>query len=108
VINVSADTIQINTSDSCLFDPVIYEIHRRFAMTGIVWGCAQIGTTHTFPPGETRSFTWPMKAEVYARTTDGAVGIAAAPKGVYLMTAKLHGLSVEGNSPEIKAFIRVR
>ncbi len=108
VTNVTADTIWLGTPNSCFFHPVIHDLRRRFAMAGTLWGCTQLGVTHAFPPGETRSFVWDMKAEVYARDRDGQLAVTAAPKGVYVVRVRLNVLNEGEKAPEVQALFRVR
>lgn len=109
--NTTSDTIKIVTSHGCLSTPHFYRNGKRVPMSGSDMGCTAAITTHTFPPGETRSFAWPMRAEFYAEQAGDVEG-APAPTGTYLVRAEFdigHDTAPGvGRAPAAEVVLRVK
>ena len=108
VANTTAEPLEVTTANGCLAIPNVLRDGRRLPFEGSWWGCSAAITTHVFAPGETRTQTWAMRAELYAEHP-GDVGGAPAPKGMYWVQAEFDtyvpGLS---RKPSVAAVLRVR
>ena len=82
--NTTTSTMQIVTSHGCLVLPGVYRNGVRVPFKGSLWGCTAAITTHVFAPGETKTYEWPMRAELYAQETGDIEG-APAPRGTYVV-----------------------
>lgn len=108
VTNTTADTLRVVTAHGCLAIPNVLRDGERVPFEGSWWGCTAAITTHVFPPGETRSHTWQMRAELYAEHA-GDVERAPAPRGTYWVQAEFDvyfpGMTAK---PAVAAMLRVR
>lgn len=109
VVNTTSETIRVVTSHGCLAVPNVLRDGERVPFRGSGLACTAAITTHTFAPGQIRSITWDMRAELYA-DQPGARDGAPAPQGVYRVKAEFDTY-VEGGSgpkPAIDNSLRVR
>jgi hypothetical protein len=108
ITNITADTIRIGTGMGCLVVPGVYRNGVRTPFRGSWWACTAAGASHVFPPGETRTIEWTMRAELYAEhpgDTDGA----PAPRGTYTVRAEFATPpDASGRQPAVDATLRVR
>lgn len=109
VTNTTSDPIEVVTAHGCLAIPHVIRDGKRVPFKGSLWGCTAAVTTHTFAPGETRSLTWEMRAELYAQH-QGDVDGAPAPTGTYRVQAEFDTPAVDGSSrkPTVERTLRVR
>lgn len=107
--NPTSDPIRITTSHGCLVLPGVYRDGRRIPFQGSAWGCTAAITTHVFAPGETKSVTWEMRAELYAENPGEREG-APAPAGIYRVRAEFDVPPPDGSTrkPGVEATLRVR
>lgn len=109
VTNRSSDTVRVVTSHGCLVLPNVVRDGERVPFRGTDIGCTAAVTTHVFAPGETRTQSWNLKAELYAQHP-GDVDGAAAPSGTYRVRA-VFDTGVGGrpeDRPAAEATLRVR
>lgn len=107
VTNTTTATIEVVTAHGCLAIPHVVRNGQRVPFRGSWWGCAAAITMHSFAPGETRSITWDMRAELYAEHTGDVEG-APAPKGNYLVKAEFDIYPVNsGRKPAVTRSLRV-
>jgi hypothetical protein len=109
VTNPTSDTLRVVTAHGCLAVTEVLRGSERVPLQGSGWACYAAITTHTFAPGETRTRTWPMRAELYARDAGDPDG-APAPRGTYTVQARFDTLTGDG-MPEplrVEAPLRVR
>lgn len=97
VTNTTSDTLRVVTAMGCLATPHVMRDGRRIPFRGSAWLCTAAVTTHTFAPGEARSHTWDMRAELYAENA-GEVAGAPAPSGTYSVVAEFGTHSEDGPS----------
>jgi hypothetical protein len=109
VTNTTTKTIRVVTAHSCLVIPHVIRDGQRIPLKGSLWGCYAVITTHTFAPGEKRTHTWDMQAELYAQHPGDVEG-APAPKGTYLVQAEFDTYTENGPSrkPLIERALRVK
>jgi hypothetical protein len=109
VTNPTADTIRVVTGHGCLAVPSVVRDGVRIPFQGSWWGCTAAITTHTFAPGETRTRTWNMAAELYAQEQGETEG-APAPKGTYTVEARFDtsSESTPGQGPTVATTLVVR
>lgn len=107
--NTTDESMQIVTNHGCLVIPGVYRNGERLPFAGSWWGCTAAITTHTFLPGETKSFEWNMRAEVYAEH-EGEVEGAPAPAGTYAVRVEFDVEPVAGSNrkPGAEETLRVR
>lgn len=107
--NTTAEPMQIVTNHGCLVIPGVYRNGERLPFAGSWWGCTAAITTHTILPGETRSFEWNMRAELYAEH-EGDVEGAPPPAGIYAVRAEFDMTPVAGSSrkPGAEETLRIR
>lgn len=86
--NTTTSTIQIVTSHGCLVLPGVYRNGVRVPFKGTASGCTAAITTHVFAPGDTKTYEWLMRAELYAEHTGDTEGVPA-PRGSYVVRAEL-------------------
>lgn len=82
--NTTTSTMQIVTPHGCLVLPGVYRNGTRVPFQGSAYGCHTAITTHVFAPGETKTYEWSMRAELYAQDTGDTEG-APAPTGSYVV-----------------------
>jgi hypothetical protein len=99
VTNTTTQSIQVVTTHSCLAIPRVIRNGQRTPFWGSWWGCYAAITTHTFAPGETRSHTWDMRAELYSQHP-GDVDGAPAPTGTYHIQAEFDTYSDGAQLPK--------
>lgn len=106
--NTTDEAMQIVTSHGCLVTPGVYRNGVRVPFKGTAWGCTAAITTHTFLAGETKTFEWDMRAELYAEHA-GDVENAPAPTGTYAVRIEFD-IPAEGSNrkPGAEATLRVR
>jgi hypothetical protein len=109
VTNTTSDTIHVVTSHGCLAIPHVIRNGQRIPFRGSWWACTAAFASHTFAPGETRTRTWDMRAELYAEH-QGDVEGAPAPRGTYLVQAEFGTYSETGpwTRPLIERTLRVK
>jgi len=109
ITNTTDEVIRVVTGNGCLVIPHVLRNGMRIPFKGSLWGCTAAVTTHTFPPRETRSRTWEMRAELYAEHAGDVDGVAA-PKGIYRVQAEFDTVPEPGSfqKPTIEQEIRVR
>ncbi len=109
VTNTTSDTIRVVTAMGCLAIPHVMRDGERIPFRGSWWACTAAIATHAFAPGETRSHTWDMRAELYAEHA-GDVDGAPAPSGTYSVQAEFGTYTAGGPShrPTIARSLRVR
>jgi hypothetical protein len=109
VTNTTSEAIRVVTSHGCLAIPHVMRDGRRIPFRGSWWGCTAAITTHTFAPGDTRTLTWEMRAELYAEHPGDVEG-APAPRGTYLVQAEFDTFSEHGphRKPVVERTLRVR
>ena len=108
VTNTTANTIQYVTSHGCLALPNVVRSGQRIPFEGTALGCFTAITTHTFAPGETRSLTWDLRAQLYAQHPGEITGLPA-PTGLYTVQAVFDPFPIDGSvrKPTIEALLRV-
>ncbi|HSJ30488.1 MAG TPA: hypothetical protein VK933_03580 [Longimicrobiales bacterium] len=82
--NTTRSAMQIVTSHGCLVLPGVYRNGVRVPFKGSAYGCTAAITTHVFAPGETKTYEWSMRAELYAQDPGDIEG-APAPTGSYMV-----------------------
>jgi hypothetical protein len=106
--NTTSDTIKLVTSESCLANLEILQGDERMPFRGEWLGCLTVITTHTFAPGETKTRSWELRAELHAKSTEEPT---PAPKGSYVVRAKI-GMDPDdmssGRRPVVEAELRVK
>jgi hypothetical protein len=110
VTNTTSDTIRVGTAHGCLAVPWVFRNGEPVPFDGSWWACTAAGASHAFPPGETRSITWNMRAALYAQTADDVDG-APAPRGSYQVVAEFDTYlpgSPPGVKPRVEEPLRVR
>lgn len=109
VKNTTDRTVEVVTVHGCLATPTVLRNGERVPFEGSGWGCTDAVTTHSFDPGEVRSRTWDMRAELYAQD-EGDVDGAPASKGTYAVRAEFHTQSAGGSGrrPTVERTLRVR
>lgn len=109
VSNTTTRTIQVVTAHGCLVTPHVIRNGESIPFKGSWWGCTAAITTHTFAPGESRSHTWDMRAELYAQHPGDVAGVPA-PKGAYIVRAVFDTYSENGpyQKPLIERTLRVQ
>jgi hypothetical protein len=105
--NRSHRTVRITTPHSCLVVPGVYRGSERVPFQGSWYACLTVLTTHTFEPGESRTISWDMKAELYAQHQGDPDG-APAPPGPYVVRAEFEMYNEDGTRPGVGALLRVR
>jgi hypothetical protein len=105
--NTTSDTLRISTAHGCLAVPAVIRDGRRIPFEGSWWACTAAGASHTFAPGETRSHTWQMRAELYAEHPGDAQG-APAPRGTYRIRAEFDVPRSGAERPGVERTLRVR
>ena len=99
VTNTTPDTIRVVTANSCLAIPRVLHNGQPAPFKGSWWGCFAAITTHVFPPSETRSLDWDMKAELYAQHSGDLDGVPA-PRGTYVIQVEFDTYRVDGSGPK--------
>lgn len=107
VTNTTSETIVVGTAHGCLAHPGVYKGGERVPFRGSWWACTTAGASHSFPPGETVTITWGMRAELYAERP-GDPEDAPAPKGTYVVRAEFDTIDRDGDKPTIETGLRVR
>jgi hypothetical protein len=109
VTNTTGDTIRVGTAHGCLALPSVVRNGAPVPFAGSGWMCTAALTSHAFAPGETRSITWNMRAELYAQNPNDVDG-APAPRGAYRVVAEFDTYlpGSPGMKPRIEAPLRVR
>lgn len=87
VTNPTTSPVRIVTANGCLALPNVLRDGRRVPFRGSALGCTAAVTTHVFAPGQTRTLTWELRAELYAENP-GDVDGAPAPRGTYRVQAE--------------------
>lgn len=82
--NTTTSTMEIVTPHGCLVLPGVYRNGVRVPFKGSAYGCTAAITTHVFAPGETKTYEWSMRAELYAQEAGDTEG-APAPRGSYVV-----------------------
>ena len=108
VRNRTAEPISVTTASTCLAVLHVLRDGRRIPFQGSEWGCGDAISTHVIPPGETRTLTWNVRAELYAEEPDDPEG-APAPRGIYWVQAQFD-VHVPGvpDKPSVVTMLRVR
>jgi hypothetical protein len=109
VTNTTTQTIRVVTAHSCLAIPHVIHDGQPIPIKGSGWGCYAAITTHTFAPGGTRTYTWDMRAELFAQHPGDIEG-APAPQGTYRVQAEFDTYSENGpqRKPWIERSLRVK
>lgn len=109
VTNTMRDSTQVVTVGGCLAVPHVLRNGKRIPFEGSDWVCSGAVTSHTFAPGETRTRTWDMRAELYRQNPDDVDG-APAPKGTYRLQAEfdIYPRDGSGQTPVVERQLHVR
>ena len=107
VTNTTTSRLTVVTNHGCLAIPHVMRNETRVPFEGSWWGCTAAITTHVFAPGETRTHTWNMRAELYAEHP-GEVDGVAAPRGVYQVRAEFEVYLPDGRKPAVQHPLEVR
>ena len=87
VSNPGTESVEVVTAHGCLAIPHVFRNGEPIPLRGSWWACTAAITRHVFAPGESRTITWNMSAELYAREQGDPDG-APAPKGSYQVVAE--------------------
>lgn len=101
VTNTTATPIRVVTAHGCLALPGVLRDGARVPFRGSALGCHAAITTHVFAPGQTRTLTWELRAELYAENPGDPDG-AAVPRGTYRVRAVFDTLAED--QPRAKPF----
>jgi predicted transcriptional regulator len=107
VKNRSWRSVKVGTPHSCLVLPSVYRNGERVPFRGTAHVCLAVVTTHTFPPGETKTLTWNLQAELHAQHPGDPEG-TPAPPGTYRVRAEFEFSPRNGQRPGVGAPLRVR
>lgn len=107
--NTRSDTLEVVTGNGCLVNLSISRDGEWVPFQGGgPWGCLTVVTTHTFPPGETRTMTWDIRAEISEFMGEEA-GAPVEP-GTYLVQVEFDTVTRDrsGRKPTLEAELVVR